>query len=100
MRRRDPRLAGDTHARRGERRLAGVVARGGAARSRAAGRSGAADRRGDHGNIASLLVVRHGPLAVEKYFNGWTADRAHTMQSVTKSVVSLLVGLTAGAGGS
>ena len=55
-------------------------------------------RRGDYGNIASLLIVRHGQLAVEEYFNGWTADRAHTMQSVSKSVVSLLVGLAAGAG--
>ena len=55
-------------------------------------------RRGDHGSIASLLIVRHGKLAVEEYFGDWTADRAHTMQSVSKSVVSLLVGIAAGEG--
>ena len=52
-------------------------------------------RRGDYGRIASVLVARHGRLAVEEYFNGWSADQAHTMQSVTKSVVSLLVGAAA-----
>ena len=43
-------------------------------------------RRGDHGRIASLLIARHGRLVVEEYFAGWSADRAHTIQSVTKSV--------------
>ena len=55
-------------------------------------------RGGDHGYITSVLIVRNGRLALEEYFNGWRADRAHTMQSVTKSVVSLLVGQAAGAG--
>src|SRR5262249_12694922 len=50
-------------------------------------------RRGDYGRIASLLVARHGRLVVEEYFNGWSAERPHTMQSVTKSVDSLLTGL-------
>ena len=55
-------------------------------------------RRGDYGRIASVLIARHGRLAVEEYFDGWSADRPHTMQSVTKSVVSLLVGIAARAG--
>ena len=55
-------------------------------------------RRGDHGRIASLLIARHGRLVVEEYFAGWSADRAHTIQSVTKSVTSLLVGLAADGG--
>ena len=55
-------------------------------------------RRGDYGRIGSVLVARHGRLAVEEYFNGWSADQPHTMQSVTKSVVSLAVGAAVAAG--
>lgn len=55
-------------------------------------------RRGDHGSIASLLIVRHGRLVVEEYFSGWNAERPHTMQSVSKSVVSLVTGLAVGMG--
>jgi CubicO group peptidase (beta-lactamase class C family) len=55
-------------------------------------------RRGDYGRIASLLIARHGRLAVEEYFNGWSPEQPHTMQSVTKSVVSLLTGIAASAG--
>jgi CubicO group peptidase (beta-lactamase class C family) len=50
-------------------------------------------RRGQYGFITSLLVVRDSNLVVEEYFNGWLAPVAHTAQSVTKSVTSLLVGL-------
>jgi CubicO group peptidase (beta-lactamase class C family) len=52
----------------------------------------------DYGAINSLLVVRNGRLVVEEYFNGWTAERTHTQQSVSKSVTSLLVGLAIQAG--
>jgi len=45
-----------------------------------------------YGAIDALIVVRYGELVVEKY-NNWSADRAHTMQSVSKSVTSLLVGI-------
>jgi CubicO group peptidase (beta-lactamase class C family) len=55
-------------------------------------------RRGDYGRIASVLIARHGRLAVEEYFNGSSAGQSHTMQSVTKSVVSLLVGQAVSAG--
>src|SRR5262245_23836185 len=48
--------------------------------------------RGEYGSVSSLLLVRHGQLIVEEYF-GWSASRAHTVQSVTKSVTSLLAGM-------
>lgn len=43
--------------------------------------------------IDSLLVVRNGYLVTERYFNGWSRDRLHTLQSNTKSITSLLVGI-------
>jgi CubicO group peptidase (beta-lactamase class C family) len=43
--------------------------------------------------IHSLTVVRNGYMAVEEYFNGSSRDSVHTMQSVTKSVTSLLAGI-------
>ena len=52
-------------------------------------------RRGDFGRITSLLIARNGRLVVEEYFNGWSRDRLHTMQSITKSVTSLLAGIAA-----
>ncbi len=50
-------------------------------------------RRGEYGRIDSLLVVRNGSLVVEEYFGAESSALTHTMQSVTKSVVSLLTGL-------
>jgi CubicO group peptidase (beta-lactamase class C family) len=49
-------------------------------------------------DINSLIVVRQGWLAVEEYFNGGSASQLHTLQSVTKSVTSLLVGIAVGRG--
>lgn len=43
--------------------------------------------------LRSLLVVRRGRLAWERYYHGWTADTLADVRSVTKSVVSTLVGL-------
>jgi len=40
-----------------------------------------------------LLIIRHGYLVVEDYFNGWKADGLHSLQSVTKSFTSALVGI-------
>jgi CubicO group peptidase (beta-lactamase class C family) len=50
-------------------------------------------RRGQLGRIDSFLVVRNGYLVAEEYFNGWDVDDLHTLQSDTKSVTSLLVGI-------
>jgi len=55
-------------------------------------------RRGDYGRVASVLVARNGRLVLEEYFNGWPPEQAHTMQSVTKSVVSLLTGIAVSSG--
>jgi CubicO group peptidase (beta-lactamase class C family) len=43
--------------------------------------------------LHALLIVRHGSLVVEEYFNNWQADRLHTLQSVSKSFTSALVGI-------
>ena len=50
-------------------------------------------RRGDYGRVTSLLVAREGSLTVEEYFDNFTGDRQHTMQSVSKSITALLVGI-------
>jgi CubicO group peptidase (beta-lactamase class C family) len=43
--------------------------------------------------LHSLLVIRHGHLVVEEYFNDWKADQIHMLQSVSKSFTSALVGV-------
>ena len=51
-------------------------------------------RRGDHTeNLHSLLVVRHGKLVTEAYYNGYDASMANCLKSVSKSVLSALFGL-------
>jgi hypothetical protein len=48
--------------------------------------------------VRSLLVVRHGYLAYERYWHGATASHGDNVPSVTKSVVSALVGIALGEG--
>jgi len=48
--------------------------------------------------LRSLLVVRHGVLVAERYYGGASADDLLGIQSVTKSVSSMLVGQAIGAG--
>lgn len=48
---------------------------------------------GDYGEIHSLLVVKEGKLLFEKYYQGWKIDSVHQAQSMTKSIVSTLLGL-------
>ena len=55
-------------------------------------------RAGEHGRLHSLQIVRDGYLVVDEYFNGWVPDGLHTLQSDTKSVTSLLVGIAADRG--
>jgi CubicO group peptidase (beta-lactamase class C family) len=44
-------------------------------------------------NLNSLLIVRHGYMVVEEYFNGSSAEDVHTIQSDSKSITSLLIGI-------
>lgn len=44
-------------------------------------------------NVYSLLVVRHGYLIYEKYYNGAGKDKAYNVYSVTKSIMSALTGI-------
>lgn len=53
----------------------------------------AGDQAGQIARMRSLLVVREGKLAYERYYGGWTADTLADVRSVTKSVVSTLVGI-------
>lgn len=43
--------------------------------------------------VDEVVIVRRGYLVVDERFNGWRQDSIHTMQSVTKSVTSLLTGI-------
>jgi len=50
-------------------------------------------RAGDrYPRLHCLLVIRHGKLVWEEYFN-WKAGKLHTLQSVSKSFTSALVGI-------
>jgi CubicO group peptidase (beta-lactamase class C family) len=51
-----------------------------------------------HPEVRSVLVVRHGYLVYERYWQGMTASDSNDVQSVTKSVVSALVGIALGEG--
>jgi CubicO group peptidase (beta-lactamase class C family) len=52
-------------------------------------------RAGEYGRLHSLQIVRNGHLVVDEYFNGWVPEGLHTLQSDTKSITSLLVGIAA-----
>lgn len=44
-------------------------------------------------HMRSLLIARHGVLIYEEYYNGATVDELQNVQSITKSIVSALVGI-------
>jgi hypothetical protein len=50
-------------------------------------------RRNQIRDLNSLLIVRNGYLVVEEYFNGSGPEDVHTLQSDSKSVTSLLIGI-------
>ena len=43
--------------------------------------------------IQGLLIERHGKLAVEEYFDGFSRDALHDMRSASKTLTSVLVGI-------
>jgi CubicO group peptidase (beta-lactamase class C family) len=46
--------------------------------------------------VRSLLVVRHGYLVYERYWQGFDAADGHEIHSITKSITSALVGIALG----
>ena len=44
-------------------------------------------------NRHSLLILKNGYLVTEEYFNGYSADQIHMLQSVTKSFTSAAIGI-------
>ena len=46
----------------------------------------------------SIIVMRHGKICMESYYAPYTKDTLHRMFSVTKSFVSLAIGLLADEG--
>ena len=49
--------------------------------------------QGQAGLLHSLVIARRGKLVLEEYFHGYRRQDLHELQSVTKSVASLLVGI-------
>ncbi len=47
----------------------------------------------EHGNIAGIIVQKNSITEYENYFNGYTAATTFHVFSVTKSIVSLLIGI-------
>jgi CubicO group peptidase (beta-lactamase class C family) len=48
--------------------------------------------KNNYGALTSLIVISNDKLIAEHYFNGWTKDSVHSVQSVSKSIISLLIG--------
>lgn len=49
--------------------------------------------KADYDNIAGIVVLKNGDTAYENYFNGCSADSRLHVFSVTKSIVSILIGI-------
>ena len=47
----------------------------------------------DYSNIAGIVVQKDGQNVYEKYFNNCTADSRIHVYSVTKSILSILIGI-------
>ena len=47
----------------------------------------------DYSNIAGIIVQKNGIRLYENYFNGYTAENALHVYSVTKSIFSVLIGI-------
>lgn len=47
----------------------------------------------DYPNLAGLVVCPNGRRELEAYYNGFTAEHQFHVFSVTKSIVSLLIGI-------
>ncbi|WP_242220373.1 serine hydrolase [Bacillus cereus group sp. BfR-BA-01380] len=54
--------------------------------------------KSDYSNINGIVVVRNGSIAYERYYNGYGPDDTHHVASVTKSIISALIGIAIDAG--
>jgi hypothetical protein len=43
--------------------------------------------------VDGLLIVRHGKIVAEEYYNGFTKDHPHNIMSVSKSMLSAITGI-------
>jgi CubicO group peptidase (beta-lactamase class C family) len=50
-------------------------------------------RSKQYADVHGLVIVKNGYVVAEEYFNGSSAQQVHEMQSVTKSVTSLVMGI-------
>lgn len=46
-----------------------------------------------YGNTTGIVIIKDGIVSYEKYFKGCTADSRVHVYSVTKSVISILIGI-------
>ncbi|GLI04516.1 penicillin-binding protein [Paenibacillus tyrfis] len=54
--------------------------------------------RSEYSNINGIVVVRNGYIAYESYYNGYGPNDPHHVASVTKSILSALIGIAIDAG--
>lgn len=54
--------------------------------------------KSEYSNINGIVIVRNGYMAYERYFNGYGPDNTHHVASVTKSIISALIGVAIDAG--
>ena len=48
---------------------------------------------GEQGRLETMVIAKNGQLVLDEYFYGFTPERPHSIQSITKSVTSLLFGI-------
>lgn len=48
---------------------------------------------GPFANTNSFLIAKNGEIVYEKYLNGWQSAYPHSVQSITKSLTSMMVGV-------
>ena len=63
-----------------------------------AGVTASVERIGELDGVKAVIVLRHGRLAIERYFRGAGPDRLHNMKSASKSLLSTLVGIAVAEG--
>lgn len=49
--------------------------------------------KSEYSNINGIVVVRNGYITYERYYNGYGQDDTHHVASVTKSIISALIGI-------